>query len=155
MKTVTVARWASFQEAEELPGPWVRDGAGQSTLPAAYREALRSTGRRITGAEHQSLDDGSPIFSDGTAIADGWRGWGALMAEIWSEVDGLQYDYMDFYHSGWGAAAGCARGHDIRIVELPHGSARWTCPCGAGRSTWYGSHEEAMTAARYHTGWAT
>ncbi|MEM8705290.1 MAG: hypothetical protein AAGE98_02455 [Actinomycetota bacterium] len=94
---IRVERWVDFETGEQMPTPWVRSESGQVGLPQEYKDALRVAGRRISGSDHQRLGDGVPVFNDGTAICDGWRGWGRLMAEIWSDVEA--YDYIDFYGS--------------------------------------------------------
>ncbi|MEM9204651.1 MAG: hypothetical protein AAGC53_23660 [Actinomycetota bacterium] len=96
---IRVERWVDFETGEQMPAPWVWDESGRVELPREYKDAIRFTGRRISGSDHQRFDDGVPVFSDGTALSDGWRGWGRLMAEIWSDVDGVAYDYIDFYSS--------------------------------------------------------
>lgn len=50
---------------------------------------------KIGGDEHQS--GYIPVFDDGAILLYSYRAWGALMAEIWSEIDGREYNYMDFY----------------------------------------------------------
>lgn len=66
-----------------------------------YLEALRKSvldkKRKYTGEEHQNAKDGVPLFSDGTVCTMSWRAWGDLMAAIWSEEEGKDYCYMDFY----------------------------------------------------------
>jgi len=54
---------------------------------------------KICGDEHQS--GFIPLFDDGVILLYSYRAWGALMAEIWGEIDGVNYDYMDFYIKGW------------------------------------------------------
>ena len=38
-----------------------------------------------------------PLFSDGKVATFSFRGWGDLMAAIWSEAEDKDYGYMDFY----------------------------------------------------------
>jgi hypothetical protein len=51
-------------------------------------------GIRNGGFWHQR--EGVPVFEDGNAFACSMRSWGGFMAEVWSEQDGKEYDYIDF-----------------------------------------------------------
>jgi hypothetical protein len=66
-----------------------------------YAEALRAEvlrlGLRKDGAWHQGDDEGVPVFDDGTVALFSFRAWGDFLAAVWSEHDGLDYNYMDFY----------------------------------------------------------
>ena len=64
---------------------------------AMKREVVR-LGLREGGDWHQSAE-GTPVFSDGTIGAFSFRGWGDLLAAIWTAEDGVRYSYMDFYMS--------------------------------------------------------
>ena len=66
-----------------------------------YAEALRKYivehNIRINGQEHQYSESGVPLFSDNTIAVFSFRGWGDIMAAIWSEEEDMDYCYMDFY----------------------------------------------------------
>lgn len=66
-----------------------------------YAEALRAEILRLqlrtSGEYHQAADDGVPVFDDETVGTFSYRAWGDLMAAVWSEEDGIDYTYMDFY----------------------------------------------------------
>ena len=65
-------------------------------------EALRSwiLERKIKecGPWHQIDDQGVPVFDDGTAATFSFRGWGDLLAAVWSTEEDTDYNYMDFYY---------------------------------------------------------
>lgn len=61
------------------------------------RTQKRELGIREGGDWHQSDACGCPVFSDGTTALFSYRAWGDIMAAIWSEHDGKDYGYMDFY----------------------------------------------------------
>lgn len=63
----------------------------------AIRESVLENNLRITGEEHQYSGAGVPVFDDGTVATMSFRGWGDIMAAIWSEAEGKDYNYMDFY----------------------------------------------------------
>jgi len=123
---ITVERWISPVEAEGKPehfggiGGWF--GVDRDTLSRKksmrwkdyvealdasvhpYAEALRSAllvRGRITGDDHQSANDGVPMFSDGSVATFSLRGWGDLLAAVYSERDNKDYCYMDFYYIYW------------------------------------------------------
>lgn len=66
-----------------------------------YLEAIRASviarGLRLTGEQHQNSQEGVPLFNDGKVATFSFRGWGDLMAAIWSEAEDKDYGYMDFY----------------------------------------------------------
>lgn len=66
-----------------------------------YYEAIRrdvlAKGIRINGDAHQYGPAGVPLFADNTVGTFSYRGWGDLMAAIWSEHESKDYNYMDFY----------------------------------------------------------
>jgi hypothetical protein len=50
---------------------------------------------KINGPEHQEF--GIPLFDDDIVTCFTYRGWGDLLAGIWSEEENEDYDYMSFY----------------------------------------------------------
>lgn len=69
----------------------------------AYAEALRASivECRIwqPGDWHQGDEHGVPLFEDGTIASFSLRGWGDLLAAVWSTQLARPYCYMDFYYS--------------------------------------------------------
>lgn len=63
----------------------------------ALRVEIVKCGIMKNGYQHQNEEFGVPVFSDGTYACFSFRGWGDLMAAIWSEERGRDYSYMDFY----------------------------------------------------------
>jgi len=117
-KKITVVEWIGWSEIEKYPKSplgflggffnWRESGMRWKDYLAAipaearpYAEALRkevvATGKRITGEQHQYGSKGVPVFSDGTVATFSYRGWGDIMAAIWSEEENKDYNYMDFY----------------------------------------------------------
>lgn len=64
-----------------------------------FKNYLKENKIKICGDEHQ--ESLIPVFDDGVILLYSYRAWGALMAEIWGEIDRVNYDYMDFYIKGW------------------------------------------------------
>ncbi len=66
-----------------------------------YYEAIRvsvlENRYRFTGGEHQHGPGGVPLFDDDSVGSFSYRGWGDLMAAIWSEEEDVDYSYVDFY----------------------------------------------------------
>lgn len=123
---ITVERWISPAEAEGKPERFGGMGGGfgvdintlgrkksmrwrdyleaRDASEHPYAEALRSAllvRGRITGDDHQSANDGVPMFSDGSVATFSLRGWGDLLAAVYSERDNKDYCYMDFYYIYW------------------------------------------------------
>lgn len=113
---IEVIRWISNEEAESkqrsiggMGGYFDKGMRGQKDYfddinpeckdhYAALRKNIIENKIRITGEIHDSdSDDAVPLFSDDTVAQFSWRGWGDLMAAIWSEEENKDYTYMDFY----------------------------------------------------------
>lgn len=112
--TIAVERWISPEEADgrdpvggiggwfnwESKGMRWKDYVATWRVPA-YAEALRKEivekGIRRGGDWHQNDEEGTPLFSDGKVGSFTYRAWGDLLAAIWSEEEGNDYTYMDFY----------------------------------------------------------
>jgi uncharacterized protein CbrC (UPF0167 family) len=58
------------------------------------KEHCRRKNIRITGTKHQ--EKYLPIIDEKYVFLLSMRGWGSLMAELWSEVDGVQYEYANW-----------------------------------------------------------
>ena len=52
---------------------------------------------RFSGEEHQNSMTGVPVFSDGTCFRASMRCWAQIMAVAYSQLEGKEYSYMDFY----------------------------------------------------------
>lgn len=112
---ITVAKWATYDEALELPesfggmGGFFHDGMRWGDYIGVfcrevhkYAEALRASiiekGIKECGPWHQdSSVNGAPIFSDGTAATFSYRAWGDLLAAVWSTEENRDSNYMEFY----------------------------------------------------------
>tara|TARA_Y100000310_G_scaffold164293_2_gene164116 strand:- start:1024 stop:1458 length:435 start_codon:yes stop_codon:yes gene_type:complete len=70
-----------------------------------YLEALRlditEKGLRHSGEYHQCGPDGTPVIDGTHTFVASYRGWGDLMAAVWSEKEGKCYAYIDFYMPGY------------------------------------------------------
>jgi len=58
------------------------------------KQHCRENNVRITGFIHQ--EKYLPIIDDRYIFLESLRVWGALMAEVWSEVDGIEYKYSNW-----------------------------------------------------------
>ena len=54
-------------------------------------------GYSLSGQDHQNELTGVPVFSDGTCLRASMRSWGYIMAAIYSEIEGKEITYMDYY----------------------------------------------------------
>lgn len=74
------------------------DGFGDTALEhlEALRKEIVAKKIRNGGFWHQGDHCGVPMFSDGTVATYSMRGWGDLLAAIWSEEDGKGYSYQHF-----------------------------------------------------------
>ena len=52
---------------------------------------------RCTGEEHQNGALSVPLWDNGKVDTYSMRSWSDLMAAVWSNEDGKDYGYMDFY----------------------------------------------------------
>lgn len=120
---IKVLAWISYDQANELiekgilkdskvggMGGWFMEENRWDDYEAAfsesaqpYLEALRkeiiNKNIKYCGNDHQELEDGVPVFNDNTVAMYSYRGWGDLMAAIWSTEENKDYSYMDFYMS--------------------------------------------------------
>jgi len=68
----------------------------------ALRESIIENNIRFGGDTHQTEYGGTPLFDDGSVASFSFRGWGDLLAAVWSSEEDKDYSYMDFYMTGWG-----------------------------------------------------
>lgn len=130
-KQIEVWRWTSGEACEKegrddigCMGGFFQDGMRwkdyleRGGLPDEYAEAMRRAvikdNIRKDGGWHQMNDKGIPLFTDGKCALMSLRAWGDLLAAIWSEHDGCDYDYLDFYYGGVSH-----RGHGPGYVAPP------------------------------------
>lgn len=79
-------RWSDYI------GVWVVDAR---PYIEALREEILRIGLKRGGDWHDKF--GTPLFNDGKIGGFSWRGWGDLLAAVWSEAENKHYEYMDFY----------------------------------------------------------
>lgn len=110
-----VVRWVPYDQADFSGavniGDWggsIQNGmrwadflAGVDPRHFGHFEALRRTilARQLRrgGDWHQHTKHGAPVFDDGAVATFSMRGWGDLLAAIWSTEQDRDYEYMDFY----------------------------------------------------------
>jgi hypothetical protein len=66
----------------------------------AVRQSILDQGIWAGGDWHQESAHGVPMLSDGHFFCFSWRGWGGLLAAVWSSELGEHFTYMDFYMNG-------------------------------------------------------
>lgn len=69
----------------------------------AFRDFVLENRIKECGDWHQNSDNGTPLFSDGTVGLFSFRGWGDIMAAVWSTAENKDYHYMDFYYGPFNA----------------------------------------------------
>lgn len=63
------------------------------------RQEIATKGYMFAGEDHQCELTGVPVFSDGTCFRASMRCWGEIMASLFTNSDGEDCTYMDFYMS--------------------------------------------------------
>ena len=95
-KKIYVKKWISWDGSSELDTVHGELKSGNKYYDA-LKEEFYGTGMKYSGEYHQHSGKGVPLFSDGTVCRRSYRAWGAIMARIWTELDEVNYKYMDFY----------------------------------------------------------
>ena len=94
MKEYKVVGWVSYDSNY----PTVETNAENlRSILFAVRKEIIDNKYYFSGAEHQNADTGVPVFDDGTCFRASMRCWGQIMASIYTDQDGKQLSYMDFY----------------------------------------------------------
>lgn len=73
------------------------DNKELSRAISVLKEEIINKGYCFSGNDHQYSSTGVPIFSDGTCLKMSMRAWGALMAMVYSDIEGINLSYIDFY----------------------------------------------------------
>ena len=60
-------------------------------------DEIRKHGYRFDGPYHQNGKMGTPVAEGDLYMTFSYRSWGQVMADAWSSVDKICYNYMDFY----------------------------------------------------------
>jgi hypothetical protein len=118
MFPVLTVTWQSYDSTADLPGFNLSDlGAGNQIAPnwAAYlvdyavewhphldaiRQSIIENKVWAGGDWHQYSAHGVPVLSDGHFLGCSYRGWGGLLAAIWTSELEKHFTYMDFYMDG-------------------------------------------------------
>lgn len=94
MEKLRIVGWANFEC--EYP---TKNAQGEE-----FREIMQLIGDEVvkhgysfSGQDHQNELTGVPVFSDGTCLRASMRSWGYIMAAIYSEIEGKEIAYMDYY----------------------------------------------------------
>lgn len=94
MSSLTIIGWTSFDSG--YPTIELSDENMAVVLPLLAQE-IGQKRYVFSGEAHQYAETGMPVFSDGTAFRASMRCWGTIMASLYSDIDGTDYHYMDFY----------------------------------------------------------
>ena len=60
-------------------------------------DEIRKHGYKFDGPYHQNGKMGTPVLEGDLYMLFSYRSWGGVMADAWSSVDKIGYNYMDFY----------------------------------------------------------
>lgn len=114
-KGLKVVKWITYAEAQdklemglggwggsiEVGDRWNDYVAGfkeeAQPLVEELRRSIISNKIRCTGYEAQNGYAAVPMWSNGMVDLYSFRGWGDLMAAVWSTEENKDYGYMDFY----------------------------------------------------------
>lgn len=94
MEKLTIVGWTNFEceyPTKNADGEEFRD------IMQLIGDEVVKHGYCFSGQDHQNELTGVPVFSDGTCLRASMRAWGYIMAAIYSEIEGIELSYMDFY----------------------------------------------------------
>ena len=134
MSELKIVGWTEFDS--DYPTKNL-EGENMGLVIGLIKQAVAENGYKFSGSEHQCALTGAPVFSDGTVFRGSMRCWGVIMASVWSEKDGINHSYMDYYMSMGGEETvmppvtdipvapaevedepfGCAIQQDIQILQ--------------------------------------
>jgi hypothetical protein len=98
MDELRIVGWTNFEC--EYPTRNV-EGPALLEIVQLIGDEVVKYGYAFSGYDHQNASTGVPVFSDGTCLRASMRGWGQIMAAIYSAVDEVELSYMDFYMSSY------------------------------------------------------
>ena len=91
-----IVGWTDF----DCPYPTPKlTGEAFTEVLTLIRDEICEHGYVFAGQDHQNSSTGVPVFSDGTCFRASWRAWGMIMSQIYTDGDGNELSYMDFYMS--------------------------------------------------------
>ena len=94
MEKLRIVGWTNFEC--KYPSKNVQGEEFREIMQLICNEVVEH-GYSFGGQDHQFSSTGVPVFSDGTCLRASMRSWGYIMSAIHSEIDGINYTYMDFY----------------------------------------------------------
>lgn len=86
--------WTNYDSS--FPSADITQDELNDVLLTVARE-IKNNGYMLSGADHQNLDTGVPVFDNGTCFRASMRAWGLIMTIAFPEVNGSETQYMDFY----------------------------------------------------------
>ena len=96
MEDLKIVGWVSF----DSPYPSITEnGPKLGEYISLINLEIVKNNYKFSGEEHQYSNSGCPLFSDGTCFRASMRCFGGIMSRIYSDIDGIEYSYMDFYMS--------------------------------------------------------
>ena len=91
-----IVGWTDF----DCPYPTPKfDNEQLAEILTLIRQEIREHCYIFAGQDHQNSATGVPVFSDGTCFRASWRAWGLIMSQMYTDEDGNELSYMDFYMS--------------------------------------------------------
>lgn len=97
MEQLKVVGWTFFED--NYPTRKYQNMQELNAALEAICNAIVQGRYMFAGEDHQTLDTGVPVLSDGTAFRCSMRVWGSIMASIYLKPNGERFSYMDFYMS--------------------------------------------------------
>ena len=99
MEELKIVGWTDFDS--EYPTK-VMNGDEMSAVLELLRKEILEKKYCFSGTTHQYSSTGVPVFSDGTCLRCSMRAWGLIMAQVYSDVHGINLSYLDFYTDTFG-----------------------------------------------------
>ena len=94
MDEYKIVGWADYDS--EYPTKRVNEDNLRKVLFAVRKEIMDNK-YYFSGEDHQNSLTGVPVFEDGTCFRSSMRCWAQIMASIYTDSEGNQRSYMDFY----------------------------------------------------------
>ena len=94
MDEYKIVGWTDYDS--EYPTKRVNEDNLRKVLFAVRKEIMDNK-YYFSGEDHQNSLTGVPVFEDGTCFRSSMRCWAQIMASIYTDSEGNQRSYMDFY----------------------------------------------------------